>query len=176
MTIVGNGDTIERSTASGTPGFRLFAVAGGGSLTLENLTLQGGSATDSLYPDGGAIYNHQGALTLNGVTVQDNVAVIAGGGIFSYLGSVTLEGGTIVQKNIAEGTPGGIGYTGSPAYGGGLYALGGTVTVTSTTLDDNDTELGGCGGGLYASDCTVTMTNATLDRTLPVRGSVAGWT
>ena len=42
LTIVGNGDTIERSTAAGTPDFRLLCVAGGASLTLENLTLQGG--------------------------------------------------------------------------------------------------------------------------------------
>jgi hypothetical protein len=40
LTIVGNGDTIERSTASGTPDFRLFDVANAASLTLQNLTLQ----------------------------------------------------------------------------------------------------------------------------------------
>jgi hypothetical protein len=44
LTIVGNGDTIERSAASGTPAFRLFDVAGGASLTLENMTLQNGLA------------------------------------------------------------------------------------------------------------------------------------
>ncbi len=69
LTIVGNGDTIERSTASGTPHFRLLAVAGGGSLTLESLTLQGGY--DASGYGGGAIFN-MGTLVLNGVTVQDN--------------------------------------------------------------------------------------------------------
>src|SRR5262249_30144606 len=44
LTIVGNGDTIERSTAAGTPAFRLFDVASGSSLTLQNLTLQYGLA------------------------------------------------------------------------------------------------------------------------------------
>ena len=39
ITIIGNGDTLERS---GTAAFRLFDVASGGSLTLENLTLPGG--------------------------------------------------------------------------------------------------------------------------------------
>ena len=47
LTIGGGGDTIERSTAAGTPIFRLFDVATGGSLTLQNLTLQGGSATST---------------------------------------------------------------------------------------------------------------------------------
>src|SRR5262245_30147052 len=42
LTIVGNGDIIERSTATGTPAFRLFDIAAGASLILENLTLQGG--------------------------------------------------------------------------------------------------------------------------------------
>ena len=46
LTIVGNGDTIERSTAAGTPAFRLFDVAAGASLTLQNLTLQGGLASE----------------------------------------------------------------------------------------------------------------------------------
>jgi hypothetical protein len=47
LTIVGNGDTIARSTAAGTPPFRLFDVASGASLTLENLTVQGGLAMGS---------------------------------------------------------------------------------------------------------------------------------
>ena len=185
LTIIGNGDTIERSTAAGTPLFRLFAVNTGGSLTLENLTLEGGSASQEAFSnqspltiamdnDGGAIFD-QGALTLSGVTVQDNSAA-SGGGICSYNGSVTLEGGSIVQNNTAEGLPAGI-YTNNPlpSIGGGLYAYGGTVTVTNAALNNN-----GCpgvpgtpgtigtvstaeGGGLYAYECTVNMTSATVN-------------
>ena len=75
LTIIGNGDTIERSTAAGTPAFRLFDVAGGAALTLENLTLQGGRA----YWLGGVGVGAGpsialGSLTLNGVTVQGNTA------------------------------------------------------------------------------------------------------
>src|SRR5262249_60223625 len=44
LTIIGNGNTIERS---GTAAFRLFDVASGAALTLENLTLQGGRAYGS---------------------------------------------------------------------------------------------------------------------------------
>src|SRR5262249_29480017 len=47
LTIVGNGDTIGRSTASGTPAFRLLDVAAGASLTLEGLTLTNGLAFGS---------------------------------------------------------------------------------------------------------------------------------
>jgi hypothetical protein len=49
LTIVGNADIIQRSGASGTPGFRLIDVAAGASLTLQNLTLQGGSSRLSVF-------------------------------------------------------------------------------------------------------------------------------
>jgi hypothetical protein len=187
LTILGNGDTIERTTKSGTPDFRLLAVATGGWLTLGNLTLQGGVAYGGgVQAEGGAIYN-QGTLVLHGVTVQGNMAVGAqegdyafngvGGGIFSGGGSVTLEGGTLVQNNEALGGSPVQGNAGD-GIGGGLCALGGTVIVTSATLDNNAAIGGegytgglygsigyngyGYGGGLYASDATVTVSNATL--------------
>src|SRR5262245_48101144 len=50
LSIVGNGDVIQRSTASGTPAFRLFKVASGASLALANMTLQGGAAPEEVIP------------------------------------------------------------------------------------------------------------------------------
>ena len=97
LTIIGNGDTIERSSAAGTPAFRLFDMAGGASLTLQNVTLQDGLASGlGASAEGGAIFN-QGTLILSGVTVQNNTAEVsgfggasgAGGGIWSN-GSLTL--------------------------------------------------------------------------------------
>jgi hypothetical protein len=44
LTVIGNGDIIQRSTARGTPAFRLVDVTAGATLALENLTLQGGLA------------------------------------------------------------------------------------------------------------------------------------
>jgi hypothetical protein len=164
LIIVGNGDTIERSAAAGTPAFRLLDVAAGASLTLQNLTLQGGLAFQyGVWAEGGAIYC-QGTLDLNGVNVQNNIAqgqsgwAAYGGGIYSS-GALTLEGGTTVQNNQALGGPGGPGryvrghgnggYTqggpGGYAEGGGLYVAGGTVTLTSVTLSANSAQ-GGQGG------------------------------
>src|SRR5208282_6628588 len=79
ITIVGNGATIGRTAG---PSFRLFAVGPEGSLTVDNLTLQGGwadgrynSALPPAAADGGAIYIDQGStLTLSGVTVTGNAA------------------------------------------------------------------------------------------------------
>jgi hypothetical protein len=168
LTIVGNGDTLARSTAAGTPAFRLLDVAVGGALTLTNVTLQGGWAFGSgVSAQGGAIDN-QGALDLNAVIVQNNIAQgspswdasvpgssAMGGGIYSG-GALTLEGGTLVQNNQALGGRGadgdvpGLGTVfngsaGGDGLGGGLYVAGGTVTLTSSTLTSN-TARGGDGG------------------------------
>jgi hypothetical protein len=153
LTILGSGDVIERSTAAGTPAFRLVDVAAGASLTLTNLTLQGG-----LSWSGGAIYS-QGALTLTGVTVQNNIAAgynAAGGGIWSS-GSLTLQGNTLVQNNQARGDDGFVFfyydyyYDSYPSFfeipatdasGGGVYVAGGTATLTGVTLSGNTAQGG----------------------------------
>jgi hypothetical protein len=146
LTIIGNGDTIERSTASGTPDFRLFDVASGASLTLETLTLENGLEDGSgNSAEGGALYN-QGTLVLSGVTVQSNTAQgsagtdrggkfksggtgadAQGGGIWSN-GTLTLENNTTIENNLAVGGMGGTGIgsrtqggTGGGGFGGGLY-------------------------------------------------------
>jgi hypothetical protein len=168
LTILGNADTIERSTAAGTPAFRLFDVARGGSLTLANLTLQNGLASGTgIAADGGAIYN-QGTLILNAVTVQNNVAYgspgkngtskgnanggpggdAAGGGIWSN-GSLTLENGTDIQGNRAVGGPGGDAYWYDTYFGGYFDGAGGKGGQSS-------------GGGLYMAGGTANLAGATL--------------
>jgi hypothetical protein len=183
LTIVGNNDTIQRSTATGAA-FRLFNIASGASLILENLTVQNGLAVE-----GGAMLNH-GSLTLNGVTVQNNTAQgntgadAAGGGIYSS-GSLTVQNCTI-QNNQALGGAGDLGGPGGSAFGGGLYISGGTATLTSVNVSSNtarggDGGMGGCvsnsgierntpggaggnglGGGLYVAAGTIDLHNDTV--------------
>ena len=165
LTIVGNGDIIERSTASPAT-FRLLDVASGASLTLEDLTLQGGYLWPSganQAAQGGAISNH-GSLTLQNVIVQDNTVhgiasdgtspfLAEGGGIFSN-GSLTMEG-CRVQNNLAAGGAGHDTFIfwgsavppadGGDGLGGGLYVAGGRVTMTDSTITRN-TACGGDGG------------------------------
>jgi hypothetical protein len=206
LTIAGNGDTIARkavNTPGGTPAFRLFDVALSASLTLQNLTLQGGWATGAgVFAEGGAIYNHdQATLDLNGVTVQNNIAQgvdgrggpAAGGGIFSS-GTLTLEGGTTVQNNEALGGAGArsVGGPGGGAYGGGVYVAAGTFIVTSATLSANTAHGGGggpgyspfgrvrggpggnaSGGGVCVAAGTAIVTSATLSRNV-VQGGQGG--
>jgi hypothetical protein len=177
LTIVGNGDIIERSTASGTPDFRLFDVANGGSLTLENLTLENGLEVGSgSSAEGGAIYN-QGSLILSNlggnVTVQDNIAQgsagtvqrgkstpgndAQGGGIWSN-GSLTADNGSLIQNNQAIGGQGVFGFR---SEGGGRSA--------AASPGGN-----GLGGGLYVSGGTATLTGATVNNNTAQGGEVGG--
>jgi predicted outer membrane repeat protein len=175
LTIIGNGDTIERSAASGTSAFRLFAVASDSSLTLVNLTLQNGFAFGSgAAADGGAVYN-QGTLVLNGVTVQDNTARGAdgatvgpkkspppgadgaGGAIWSK-GSLTLQNGTTLQNNAAQGGAGGTNLlypgtqgNGGNAFGGALYLAGGSASISGTNISGSSAS-GGRGGAIGKSN------------------------
>ncbi len=150
LTIIGNGDTIERSTATGTPVFRLLEVAPGGTLALADLTLQGGLlSADGTAASGGAILN-QGTLTLDGVTVQNNTAQdrsgwgAYGGGIYSS-GALTVTSCTIQNNNALGGgyQPIGNGYVvGGTAWGGGIYVAGGTADLSSVTLSGNTAQGG----------------------------------
>jgi hypothetical protein len=177
LTIVGNGDTIERS--SGTP-FRLFGVASGASLTLENVTLLNGYATvqqttaTSWSAEGGAIYN-QGTLVLSGATIGGSTAVsiytwnAAGGGVWSN-GSLTVENSTVIEGNSAVAS------TGSEiAFGGGLYIASGTANISGSTISNNQAQAlyGGSayGGGVYVAGGNVTLSGDVLGE---VDGNLAG--
>jgi hypothetical protein len=173
LAIIGNGDVIQRKNSA--PNFRFFDVSSGASLTLESLTLQGGSELGSgSAAEGGALYN-QGSLTLRSVTVQNNVAAgisganaanafsnggdgqpAAGGGIWSS-GPLTLNNGTLIQNNTAAGGNGGAAFN----------ANYGTGPITS---------FGGNGGyakgaGIYLAGGTQNLTAGTLYQNNAVGGS-----
>jgi hypothetical protein len=147
LTIVGNADTIQRSTATGTPAFRLFAVATGSSLTLNNLTLSNGLSfhpTSGIWGEGGGIAN-EGTLSLSRVTVQNCVAKgqerypAFGGGIYSS-GTLAVVDSAIVN-NQALGSNGSeywaFSKSGNTGEGGGLFVAGGTASLTNTTVSSN---------------------------------------
>ena len=176
LTILGNGDTIKRIEAPHTLGFRLFDVAAGASLTLKNLTLEGGSPIGvmtgvSRLGQGGAIHN-QGELILEGVTIQNNTVLglagwggtppgqALGGAVYSS-GTLTITGCTI-QSNFAIGGPT------VDAFGGGIYIGGGTVSINSSAVTSNTAQGGeggsgdGFGGGLYAAGGSVALHDVTI--------------
>ncbi|GAA2651192.1 hypothetical protein GCM10010400_03090 [Streptomyces aculeolatus] len=67
---------LARSTAEGTPDFRVLEVEVGGRLALDRITVRGGSLGS-----GAGLFNNYGTLTLNHSTVESNHAREFGGGI-----------------------------------------------------------------------------------------------
>src|SRR5579871_741900 len=151
VNIVGLGQKITGN------GNRVFAVEPGAVVTLDYLTITGGSVlptnTNFSFDAGGGIYNSGGNVTLNRVTVKGNLVkgnFAEGGGIYTANGgSLTLQRGSTVESNSAIATPttgfGGGGF----AAGGGLYKSGGSVTLDQATVKNNLAQgVSALGGGI----------------------------
>jgi hypothetical protein len=176
----GDNLTILTNNGSANPGYgdvidagkhgRLFDVASGASLTLENVTLQNGFA----WKKGGAIYN-QGTLVLSHVLVQGNIAYVpgtyqvdaAGGGIWSN-GSLTVENSSQFLANSARSFLGAQIPTGN-AFGGAICIAGGTANIMGSTFGSDVSFEGNLavgskayGGAVYVGGGTVTMSGDTV--------------
>ncbi len=128
--INGNGATIQRSTAGGTPNFRILEITSGAVVSINNLTISEGYVVmpAGLAGGGGGIFNSSGSLTLSACTFTVNGAV---GGV-----------GADAQFINEDGEPGGNGY------GGAVYSSGGSVSATGCIFDAN-LAIGGNGGAGY---------------------------
>lgn len=158
ITIQGNGATIRRDGGT----FRLFYVAAGGDLTLENLTLSSGRAQGFNGGDGagggggggsagmgGAIFN-RGMLTIKQSTLNDHMAI--GGGITTNGtapggGGGAGLGGNGVSNGVGNGGKGGglnggLGGVGTGGVPGGAGGEGGGGGGGSRNLSG----VGGAGG------------------------------
>ena len=165
LTINGQGATVQRNTAPGTPAFRLFDVSG--ALTLVDLTLQGGVSKGGDTElgggglgAGGAIFS-QGTVTLLGVTLTGNTAQggsggvpgagLVGGGIGGDGGGgaaggtfpISVYGGPVIS---IAGGPGGNG-----GFGGGGGAGGSGSSSPGIPLLSGEGGNGGFGGGAGGS-------------------------
>lgn len=133
---------IERD--SGAPPFRIFQIAENGSLSVNELTLRGGT----LNP-GGAILN-DGTLTVSYSIIEGNQAQ-RGGAIFSR-GSLSLAQTILARNSSMEGS--GIENTGTAvltsvslvdnfATGAAGVSNFGTMTIQNSTINDNVADGGG---------------------------------
>jgi len=137
-----SGDTIERSSAPGTPAFRILTLTAGtgqGHLTLERITVANGLVQSQGTADGGGIWVGgspvslpRTQLDLIGVTVRDNRAQglggllnggnTRGGGVFVSGESILTVEGCLFENNRAIGTqPAGTFYSGGFAIGGAIH-------------------------------------------------------
>ncbi len=157
ITITGPTGTANGITlANGTTGQRLFYVGVGGSLTLNNLTLTGGSAQGGNGANGGggaaglggAIFT-QGTLTITNSTLTGNTASGGNGS------SGNNGGGGGLGGNASGGTGGGPnsgfagGFGGGGSYGGavGTGGTGGFGGGGGSAYNAGGGGFGGGGGG-----------------------------
>ncbi len=144
----------------------LIDTPGRGLLVTETETLDitGGTISGNTAINGGGILIEDAGTTatIDGTTITGNTATGAtgtqgGGGIFNNGANLTIEGGAQITNNVANGTAGS---------GGGIFnALGGVLTVDSSTISGNQAERAG-GGIEDASGASVSLDNVNLDNNL----------
>ena len=136
LTINGHGSTIMRSTAGGTPTFRIFYVNSGANLTVDSLILSNGNPGTF---HGGAIYNDGETanvfLTITNCTFSGNSGDY-GGAIFndgyqdpSFPAHVAVL--TVSNSKFTQNT--------GTQYGGAIWNESGSITmnVSYSTFDQN---------------------------------------
>ena len=145
LTIDGNGRNVTISgdkNSDDVGDVQIFDVPVGADLTLKNLTIARGKATNT---NGGGITN-RGTLSLSRVTLSNNTAP-NGGGIANYAGGSVVAINTTFSNNTV------------PNAGGGIWNAG-TLEVVNSTLAGNQVT-GGDGAGIYNTG-TLTVINSTL--------------
>jgi predicted outer membrane repeat protein len=137
ITIQGNSSKIIRSSSA--PSFRVFAVGVYSYLTLQNVTVSGGSTGGN----GGAILNY-GYTTISGSTISKNTAT-RGGAIFNAAAYPGTPGTLVINDSIITGNL-------ASVDGGGLNSAGyyADVAINSSTFSKNSA--GRDGGGIAAFD------------------------
>src|SRR5262245_52697940 len=158
---------VQAADTQGMASDRVFTIASGVSVNLQNLTIQYGRMTGN----GSGLYN-AGTLTLTHCIVHGNKAIGAfagnGGGLYNA-GTLTLTHSTVHGNKAAFGS--GLYNVGTltlirstvhgnkaTVFGGGLINLG-TLTLTYSTISSNTAT--SIGGGLSNSG-TLTLTHSTI--------------
>jgi hypothetical protein len=146
--------------------FRIFHVGTGGTLSLNKVTIRGGSVGQGgglPSVPGGGIAN-RGTLAIHDSVISDNSANV-GGGVWNFDGTVTITSSHI-SNNDAGQFPGRGG-------GGGIFSSGGTVTITDSTVSKNSV-LEGVGGGILNQGGTMSITNSTISDNRAIDAFAAG--
>jgi len=105
---------------------------GGGDVTVSGLTLTAGNSTGL----GGAISNHNAALTIRNATISGSISASSGGGIYSGFGALTVQRSTISGNSAAM-----------LSQGGGIRVRFSNLTIEDSTISGNSA---GGGGGISA--------------------------
>jgi hypothetical protein len=167
------------ATISGNSTSRVFEVASGAHVTLDNLSITAGNGVGAYQGEGGGILNF-GTLTVSSSTLSDNSAGsggrgggIANTGILMVSGSTLSDnsagsGGAIYNFNFAALTVSDSTLSGNSAAVGGRILNLGTVTVSGSTLSGNSAAHG---GAIYNFG-TVTVSGSILSGNSATQGGI----
>jgi CSLREA domain-containing protein len=175
LTIIGAG--AKKTFINGGKLDRVFHTIGSISVTMTDMTVQNGLATDDGLGDvnnakGGGILNESAStLTLKGITLSNNAAsglVSSNGGGIHNSGTSTITksilSDSIVSNNAAWG--GGVA-------GGGIFNNTGTLKIRSTTIFNN-VAIGvndGYGGGIMNYATSEIRQSTISNNTVSVQGN-----
>src|ERR1043166_2868356 len=164
LTISGPGPsqlTVKRSTAAGTPPFRIFKIGFDRTVTIHGLTISNGSA-EGTFPGntGGGIYNENAMLTIDNSIITGNSASL-GGGIFNDATNGISASVEITQSTVSENiaSNGGAIYN----YGRGAFIFA-SITLTDSTISGNFANNGGgvVNSGQDSGNAFLIINNSTL--------------
>lgn len=131
----------------------IFRVTGGKTLTMTD-SRPAATHSDASLPAGGLITGGEGYRHDNGAGQSYNYY---GGGVYVETGaSFELAGGTIYACGVQSGA--------NQAFGGGIYAEGGSVTMTGGAIRNCavSADYSASGGAIYAKAGSVTMTSGVI--------------
>ena len=131
----------------------IFRVAGGKTLTLTD-SRPAETHEDAKLPAGGLITGGKGYAQDNGA--GQSYTYYGGGVYVEASASFVLAGGTIYACGVQSGA--------NAAYGGGIYAEGGSVTMTGGAIRNCavSADYGASGGAIYAKAGSVTMSGGVI--------------
>jgi hypothetical protein len=147
LTIMGAGSSM--TTVAGNEAGTVFTIDGG-TVTINDLTITGGSAGE-----GGGIYNRYGSNTFTDDTLSNDTTSGNGGAIYNLDGSDTFIDDTLSSDGAdvggalfnLEGSDTFIGDTlwndGAEGAGGAIYNYAGTDVFTEDTLANDSAAVGG---------------------------------
>ncbi|MFN8535520.1 MAG: IPT/TIG domain-containing protein [Dehalococcoidia bacterium] len=167
LTIDGAGQSVVLTGSGGT---RLFRVHDSASLTLRNLTIQDGQASE-----GGALRaDGNYSLQIENVALLNNRATSGGGALALYGGQSTIRGSRLEGNRLLP--PG-------DSVGGAVLSVDSTLTIEASSFISNSANLSGVpnlSGGAVAfrgvsNDATV-RNSTFVSNTAPIGGAIAGST
>jgi hypothetical protein len=158
---------VQRSTADGTPDFRIFEIKTSTPVVINGLTIANGKATGVGFASGGGgIFNRGGVLMLNDCAVSDNSAANGAGGIANLADAAVPTTILTLNRCTISGNSG-------ISIGGGIQSSAANSGSTTTLVIANSTIAGNSarfGGGIsnFANlntdigIATLTITNSTI--------------